>query len=252
MRAITFNGFNLQDATYFTGMVQGIDAQREVDTDAPFASISNGSYIRDKKFRSKKIVLRTMIRGTSIEDVEQKNDALKRAVFKGIKGNLDIEYAGATRRWVATVEDINPTRLRGMTREYEIEFSAEGFGFEVTPVVLSYTAETAGTISKTINVLGSFETKPIYIIQFNEIDSVSRVSLTNITTNQTLEINANFSFEQTLMVDTEKETIRLDGEDIEPDGVFPILLSGLNDIEFTVVSESHNVDVEIEYYKRYV
>jgi len=254
MRAVTFNGLDLQTSTYTTIGIVGVDEQTQVRTDAPMSSISNGSYIRDKKFGSKVIVLTVIVTGTSLIDAETKVDTLKRDIFLGVKGNLDITFAGETRRWVATVESMTNTRFRGISREFELELMTESFGFDPQATTVSYVAETASTFTKVIDVLGSYQVRPIITIDVNSATDLTRISILNQTNNRRIEINSVFTASNTLIVDTRvgSERIALDGVGIVPDGVFPFMEVGANTLSFTVTSTAHNLDIDVQYNKLYL
>jgi hypothetical protein len=253
-RPITFNGLNLQNGAYKTLKIKGIDEQRQVETDAPRASISSGSFIRDKKFDSKVIAITLMVFGTSISDVEQKIDELKGKIFKGVKGNLDIEFAGATRRWVATVEDVRNTRFRGLTREFEIEFKSEGFGFAPEAITASLTSQTGALVEYTLDVLGTTQAQPIYTIIINSSTDLTKILIRNKTLNRAIEIDTAFPATGEVIVDTRsgKERVLVEGTGFTPDGVFPYANVGENELEFEFVSTAHNVDIDINYNKLYL
>ena len=254
MRAVTFNGLDLQTSTYTTIGIVGVDEQTQVKTDAPSSATSNGSYIRDKKFGSKTIVLTVVVTGTSLTDAETKVDELKRDIFLGVKGNLDIAFAGGTRRWVATVEAMTYTRLRGLSREYEIELMTESFGFDPQATTVSYVAETASTFNKTITVTGSYQVRPIITIEVNSATDLTRIAILNQTNNRRIEISTVFNANDILTVDTRigSERISLDGVGIVPDGVFPFMEVGANTLSFTVTSTSHSLDIDVQYNKLYL
>lgn len=254
MRAITFNGFNLQTSVYRSLGFTGLDDQQNVMNDEAMRSISNGRYFREKKFDSRTIVVRMVICGDSIDDLEQKNDIMKASIFQGVKGNLDIFYAGATRRWVATVENVKPIRWRGSTREYEIEFRSESFGFDPEQVVLTVADMTTEVVEQEITVLGTYQAQPIYRFTINESTDMTRITVRNLTNNRTITANANYTGVGELVIDTRSgsEVIEADGVGLFPDGKYPWLEVGVNELEFEFTSTSHDIDVDIQYNKRYL
>lgn len=254
MRTITFNGFNLQNTAYRSLGFTGLDDQQNVMTDEPARSISNGRYFREKKFDSRTIVVRMVILGGSVDDLEQKNDIMKASLFQGVKGNLDIGYAGSIRRWIATVENIRPIRWRGKTREYEIEFKTETFGFDPEQEVVSITDMTIPVVEQQITVMGTYQAQPIYTFTINDSTGMTRITVRNLTNNRTITANANYAGVSELIIDTRSgsEFIEADGVGLFPDGKYPWLEIGVNDLEFEFTSTSHDVDVDISYVKRYL
>lgn len=253
LRAITFNGYNLQTSSVSSLRFPDIDDVAYGENNLARLGTTDGLKWIETRYAGRTITVQGMITGTSIANIEATLDTFKQNIFPDKVENLDIAYAGETRRWRCKVDKVEfDSSSRGITRMWTISFRTLGFGQETTATVVSYPTET-GSPTKTIAFGGSIKPLPKYIITVDTATALSVVKIKNNTTNREMEIQEVMTAGDVLEIDTEFKTVELNNVSIGDFlGIFPEVNAGTNEIVFTFTSTSHDVDIDIQYTKRYL
>jgi len=211
----------------------------------------NGSVKISSRYGEKTITLEGIITGTSMADLESKIDIMKE-LFSRQDKNLDIDWNGGTRRYVATCTKHNFDR-----DHYNIAFcpwSAEfmiplGVGTDTSATSLYDTsALTADTT--TINPLtfaGSAQPKPVITVNMSTVGSAQVVKLINNDTGQFIKIDGPFAGSDVLIVDCNALTVTKNGTAITFRGVLPLFYIGGNSFSMTIIGGGSVID-QTQYY----
>lgn len=189
--ALTFNASSLQTFDPTTRL--GILTNRIDHTDLPDYDVNalalanaNGSVIPYDSYPSKKISIEGAIFGSSLVDIDQRIDAFK-ALFNGKNKNLDITYAGGTRRYTATKTSIRVShKQKQLYATFIVEFIATfPFGLDTTLVTaLNQSGRTLAGYIDTHTFVGSAPVQyPLITITFNNV----AMSAANLVTNPGFE-----------------------------------------------------------------
>lgn len=146
--AITFDGNNLQTSVYTTSDIDGHDGLPQKNANAYALAHANKSVLPFVNYPARQITIKGNIKGTSISDAESKIDTFK-SYFNKKEGNLDIGFAGGTRRFIATVIGLQVDRPQGLTTaDYTIVFNCT-YPFGTNTSVSSLLTASANTVSPT-------------------------------------------------------------------------------------------------------
>jgi len=202
-------------------------------------------------FERKTISLKGYIQKDTTANLELAIDELKKMVH--LEGNLDIEYAGGTRRYRAIMSELaierEPDHLDWCP--YSITFIVpEGKGKDIIQTIVDYGSLNSSPYSGEFNNLGSAEARPkIYIGgtgagEIQIIDSSARyLKILNKEANKFVRIDYDkWSVEE---ADTEEG----EGTPIPYEGVFTEWLAGIN--FFTIVFAG-TITVKFKYFKEFL
>ena len=252
---LSFNGHILQTNNIVTNVIDHAD---QPDQNTGFLEVANAnrSAITNIDYSSRKISIAGVIKGSSQVDLDNRIDAFK-GYFNGKDKNLDINYAGGTRRYIATKNAISISR-RGSVNfaPFKVEFiCSEPFGLDVTPtVIVDHDANTLGsyTFSATIDGTAPYQL-PIFTITVNALTGTGDyIQLTNNANNQSIIIlDQNIEAGDILIVNADTHKVTLAGVEIDYTGVFFELEPGNASLTYTDGFSTRNVDIYAEYFKRY-
>jgi len=125
--ALTFDSNSLQTysaATHVGIITNGIEHTNLPAKDAALYPLANAnqSVIPYVGYPSKAITIKGAIVGSTSADLDSRIDSFKQYFF-GKDKNLDIDYSGTTRRYVATVNTIRVQRQqKALWAEFQVEF----------------------------------------------------------------------------------------------------------------------------------
>jgi hypothetical protein len=252
LRNITFNGYDLQTSDVTVTSLPDIDDVGNIENNYLPLSTSNGQKIFETRYSGRRITLSGYIFGSSVADIEQKMDEMKKSIDQGIASFLDIDYAGSTRRWKAKVDSIEFGARLGTTRQFVVLLSTLGFGYDIIPQSLVYANETGAKTTKTIDFDGSIYPLPIYTIDVNSSSGLTSISIENTTANKKIIVGNAFTSGDQLIVNTEEKYVLYNGANSDFQGVSPEVKKGQNNIKFEFGSVSHDVDITVTYNPRYL
>jgi len=243
--SIKFDNTELVGTTYTPRYVKHESSpDREIVT-LPITR-QNGSVKISSRYGDKTITLEGIITGSSSADVESKIDIFKE-LFSRQDKNLDIDWNGGTRRYVATCIRHNFDR-----DHYNISYvpwTAEflvplGIGTDISATSLYDTASiTADTTTiATLTFAGSAQPKPVITIDLTTVGSAQVVQLINNDTGQFIKIDGPFSNADQIIVDCNALTVKKNGTAIVFRGSLPVFIIGANSFSMTIIGSGSTLD----------
>lgn len=259
---LTFNTNDLQ--TYNTITRVGINTNKIEHTDIPDLLMSvfskadaNGSTIPNINYPTKKITIRGSIHGSSQADLDSRIDTFK-GYFNGKDKNLDITYGASTRRYVATKNALSIEREdHALFARFVVEFiCTQPFGVDTTATnIANQTAQTGATHTYTPTIAGSAPVQfPIITITINSVtEGGDYIMVSNDNNGQEMVLyDLDFAADDVIVIDAFERTVTRNGDDVDFLGTFLELEPGSNSITITDGFSARNIDILVEYYKRWL
>lgn len=259
---ITFNSNDLQtyspttDVGIVTNVIDHTDIPEKMAELYAIAD-ANGSSIPSINYPSKKISIAGVIRGSTQDDLDSRIDTFK-GYFNGKDKNLDIDYAGTTRRYIATANGISIKRLqKALWAEFAIEFiCTKPFGEETSATVITNTSNyTSATLNMTPTIGGSAPYQlPVFTITIDALTGTGDyVQITNDNNGQAMVVyGLGLEAGDVVVIDCANRTVTVNGDLVDYDGVFLELEPGANSLTYTDGFATRTVDILANYYKRYL
>lgn len=206
----------------------------------------------------KTIAISGTLIGTSPSNLDTAIDTFKQ-VLSGEDQNLDIDWAGGTRRYVATLNAL--TIARGDTAAYA-KFSAEflvplGFGKDTASTTLlgATTLTTQPTTTALATVGGTaIEQRPVITAVLNSFTGASLNTLTikNSATGVGISVTRLWTAADSLVIDCENLTVKVNGTAVDYSGAFPTWPIGAANIGTVDDFSARNISLSATYFKRYL
>ena len=250
--AILFNSYGLQNANIITSEVIYSAASRQLQ-EAAYAR-ADGEYMETAYWRKTIITLNGFVKSTTQTGLEQLMDLMRQNLATAA-GTLSLTVAGQTRVWTAYA-DIS--KLFDGRKQYHKTFCPFSVSFIcITPfgqsssrVNSTGSATTSPTVF-TVSPSGTAPTKQIITLNFNTAGTASAVTLTNSTTGEAITITASFNNGDTLVIDGEGKTVKLNGTAVDYTGIFPTLAAGTNSVQLTVTGSGFTIAFTSTYLNQY-
>lgn len=253
---LSFNGFLLKTSNIITNAINHTDAP-EVELGLLVVANANRSAINDYDALPRKIDISGVISGTSQIDLDQRIDSFK-TIFNGKNKNLDINYAGGIRRYIATKNSLSITRSGALKfAGFKVQFiCTEPFGLDVAPTVLiNQSAITTSTFTATPSFGGTAPYQlPKFTITINSLTGTGDyIQLSNNANNQSIIIlGQSIANGNILIIDNEMREVLKNGSRIDYSGVFFEMDLGNASITYSDGFATRNVNIYAEYFKRYL
>ena len=203
----------------------------------PLARGEGGVFVSDH-YQSKIILVSGVIKASSQDNLETEIDTFKELLSRKNK-NLDIEYAGSTRRYVAysRLVSINRDFFHLNFAPYSVEFVAPaGIGKDVSVTAALNAVSADPTYTGAVTFTGSAEPKPLITLTFGAgWTSAYGIKFANTDKDEECIINysAGFSNSDILEIDCEARKVELNDNEIPFYRVFPTFEIASNNIEIT-------------------
>lgn len=212
-----------------------------------------GGIVVDSNYRSKNLVIGGRITGNDPADLEAKIDAFKELMSRE-KKNLDIDYAGGTRRYAgcyATNVDIDREYFHLNYVPFQVEFIApSGVGEDTNATVDTTTGCTTAVKTGTEVVAGSAYPTPAIKITFA---SVTGVTTTSFSLNgDKITYSGAIAASDVLIFDTENKKVTKNGAEVDFVGMFPSFAVGNNNWQVDTNGTARNYAIEFSYKKKYL
>lgn len=250
----TFNSYDLQTSSVVSsGIVHENTPHREIVTeDRPR---QERIYIVDTYWKSRTIkVLGTIIQ-SSQSDADTELDDLKENLI-GTEQNLDIDYAGGTRRYKATVKSIKSNREHYHISHlpYEIEFfCADPFGYATSSTNHSDDDITSSPHTSSVTIAGSYNPLPTITMTVDSETDMTVIKFENTTTGDEIQVSRSFADAEVLEIDCDEMTVEVDDTAVDYSGGFPEFEPNSNSYKITVTdSGAFNIDLDIDYTATYL
>ena len=243
MASITYDSTEILNTTYAPRFVKHeSDPEREIQSFVP--TREDGEVLVSERFGTKRIILSGILSGSDQDDLEGKIDAFKE-LFSRLEKNLDIEWEGGTRRYVATCErhDFDRDHFNIAFVPWTATFivlSGEG---KDTSETLARDEEivgvtTPGTDAFTLS--GSKPPRPVITIEGANFNSVTKgIEYKNTDTGERIVVTRDESWPTVAVVTIDCEKKRVDTqimttvEDGPFYGVFPKFRVGTNNVQIS-------------------
>lgn len=261
--ALSFNANSLQ--TYSAATHVGIIANVIDHADAPDSTydllpIANASRsaMGDEESPSKTIPVGGVIKGSSSADLDARIDAFK-AALNGKDKNLDINYAGTTRRYTATAPKSGIKIKRNgslLHATFTVQFiCSDPYGRDTTLTnIVNRVNYTSGSATDTPTIGGSAPyQKPIFTITLDALTGTGDyLQISNNANNQAILLyGLGLAAGDVIVIDSEKPQVTVNGNVVDYSGIFLELTPGANSITYSDGFTTRQVDISGGYYKRY-
>lgn len=253
--AISFNGLDLNDTTRITAELDdGGTPERDLQV-FPILR-SGGAVVTDSNYYMKVIRVRGLLKGTSTSNLESLIDSFH-AAMAVIDKNLDIGYAGSTRRYVCTPKSHYIGRTTRLDwAKYEVEFLATSYGKDTsTTTLLNNDTHTTASNTESLTVGGS---APDQLLRFDITVTAATdltgktISVENDSTGQVISVTRDWTVGDVLEIDVANHTVKVNGTAVDYEGAFPYFAPGTHDMIMTNDFTTRTLTVDIDYTKRYL
>lgn len=239
---IVFNNYGLQNSNIVTSEFQDENPPQKIYDKQNFPR-GNGQIFVGSHQEVKTISLKGILKADSNSEFVT---LLKefRKYFRADNGILKKIEAGELKQYIANLVSLNIPRAAWNTTfaEFEAVFNVfKPYGFSDFRETKTRTI-TAGTFTEELYHDGNVdEGKLISVFIFDSATNVTELSLTNTATGETIIITESFSAGDLLEINGEKETVQLNGSDVEFTGVIPTLNVGSNPLTGIITSTNHSI-----------
>jgi hypothetical protein len=160
MNSILFDTVEIRGTTYIPRYAKHESAPERKISSADLAG-EDGSVLISSKYGTKKIIIKGIITGTSQDNLELNIDTLQE-LFSRQEKNLDIEWNGSVRRYVATCKrlDFDRDHFNILFVPYEAEFVVSSGEGKATAETTALNATITGSGIDDFEMLGSKPAKP--------------------------------------------------------------------------------------------
>lgn len=253
---ITFDSNDLQTSSILTADIAH-ESIPEKDAKLYALAHANRSVIPFVSYPARKIKLSGQVIGTGISNLDSVLDTF-RGYFRGKDKNLDIGYAGGTRRYIATLNALSIDRPGGL---HFANFNAElvctqPFG-KATSATTALTANNR-TLSGYTDAHTFLGTAPYQLPVITiSIDSVTGgtgyMFFGNSANNQGITITGQtFVATDVIEIDCENKTVKLNGTEIDFLGAFPEFEPGAQSMSYSDGFTTRQFDITVTYYPLYL
>lgn len=159
--AISYNGNSLQTSQILTQVID--HGSHPVKNISPIALAHANKSVIPSIFHPNKLITVSgvVLSNTSIADLDNVLDTF-RGYFNGNNLNLDIEYNGSTRRYLATATNVSILRPGGLLyAQFQVQFfCADPFGYNTSAsTLINDTAQTSASYAPTCSFGGNAPTQ---------------------------------------------------------------------------------------------
>lgn len=260
--ALSYDSNSLQtySPTTHVGIITEEPSFSDIPTkDMPMFALanSNRSVLTNIDYPTKAITLVGSIVGSSIADLDSRVDSFK-AFFRGKDKNLDINYNGATRRFIATANAISVVRKgKQLFARFTVQLvCTEPFGMDTSDTTaLNATGRTSDSYADLYTFLGTAPYQlPVITIEINSVTGGDTyLSFANANTGQSVNITGvTFQAGDVLVIDCYERTVTLNGEPQDYTGAIPEFEPGNASFNYVDGFTTRNFDINIVYKKLYL
>lgn len=259
----SYNANSLQtySAATRTGINLNVIEHTDIpDQDAALYAIANAddSDVPDDNYPSRTIKLGGTIHGSTQSDLDSRIDAFK-AIFRPRKKNLDIGYAGSTRRYVmlkVNAQGISRSN-KNLYATFTLELICKPFGCDTSTTDLwtAKTAFTSNTFTEAMTVGGTAPFQlPIITITLTSITGAGDYLMISNDNNgqQLLIYGQGLANGDVLVINCETRKITRNGNEIDFDGTLLELAPGSNSITYTDGFTTRSINISAVYTKRWL
>lgn len=244
--SILYDSVSIASANIITRRVQHEStADRQIDSMK--LTRRDGEVIIDDSLAAKMVSVEGVLVGSSLSDLEDRIDDLKELCARKDK-NLDITFAGGTRRYVCRMAKVifdrdhfNITHVPFVINF----FVATGLGKDSSETTAKNTSGiTAATTDAAITFDGSYPPKPRHKITLTTRGNADVVKISNQDTGDYIEVDLDgFVNGEYLEIDEENQTVKKGGvTNLNWRGKFPSVVIGANNLRLTISGSGYTMD----------
>ena len=244
--SIKYDNTELQGATYTPRFVKHESAPDRIVNSLKLAR-QDGEVIIDDTMGVKYIDIQGILIGSSQSDLETKIDAFKELIARKDK-NLDIDWAGGTRRYVcrSISHSIDRDHYNISYVPYTIRFLVPtGYGQDTAETTaLNKSAITATTDSETITFAGSVTPKLRHKVIVDVRGNADVIRIENTVSGDYIEVDIDgFVTTDYLEIDEVAQTVKKNGStNLSYRGKFPSVTPGSNTLLMTIYGSGSVLD----------
>lgn len=259
---MSFNEFTPIFGGFDLSTIPNVKFSRRQPFDLPNRQLKQGQLARahGKKilstfFGDKPIPMEGYIDATDRTAMEIARDVL---LFRLLpqEANLDLQVAGATRTFVATMENIVFSHIEGGKMTFTISFKCSNpFGKDTSQTSLAFTnPRTVTTFDTAITIGGSFTAEIILAIALASGTGFTSktITISNPQTGEFISVTRTWLANDTLVIDVPNKQVTVNGSVVDYNGVFPLFSPGSATIRYTDNFTTRSVSLSGSYYKRYL
>lgn len=247
--AISFDGNDLQTASILTQDIPHHGGPDKSAQDFPLAH-ANLSSIPLVNYPGKTITITGQLVASSFTAMDSLEDTFK-AYFSGQDKNLDIGFAGSTRRYTATAQAVNVERPGGLLyANFSVQFRCtQPFGQDVSATTaLTATARTLSGYSDAFVFTGTAPGIPtIATFTYTALTGGAAASVIfgNSSTGQAITVTRTWIAGDVLVVNSLTGKVTVNGIAIDFSGAFPKFAPGSTNMTYndTLTTRTFNVAV---------
>ncbi|MFA6048283.1 MAG: hypothetical protein WC737_05760 [Parcubacteria group bacterium] len=246
--SITYDSTELVSATYIPRFAKHETVAERLINSLKLAR-QDGEIIIDDTYSVKYIDIEGILVGSSQSDLETKIDAFKELISRKDK-NLDISWAGGTRRYVcrAVAHEFDRDHYHLMHVPYKVRFFVPlGYGKNTSETTsLNKSGITATTDTEAITFEGSYQPKPRHKVTITTRGNADVIRIENTDTGDYIDVDLDgFSDTDYLEIDEENQTVKKNGTtNLDYRGKFPSVIIGANNLKLTVLGSGSTLDQE--------
>lgn len=256
----TFDGYDLQDANIILIKIEH-DTIPALELKRYRIVRGDGEIVTDSRYGAKKILLIGRVNGSSSDDLESRLDTLREKLrgYDKINKSLVIDYNASTRVYTAVCTSLTVDRRNGTANfaEFTAEFvSTTPFGLAPASASLHSTnAETTSPKTIALTVGGTAERQKLvitYVLNSFTGDAANTVTFKNNDTDYAISISRAWTAADSLEIDVENFTVKVNGVDVDYSGAFPDFAPGSRNLVITDDFSARNYDIDVDYIARYL
>lgn len=189
-------------------------------------SVTSGS-----NYTEKKVIVSAEIGQNTRELLDAAIDTMN-GYLTGKEKTLILSWAGATRQWTATLDNVTYHEVLGGYASFDLEFElSDPFGYDVSTTNLFSTSLTGSTSTTNfIGIIGGSADwqAPIITITFTAITGGTSkvVTVGNPANGQTCTITRSWTSADVLVINSQTKTVTVNGTEVATTGACPEWASG--------------------------
>lgn len=255
---VQYNATSLQTATQTVNNISHDNLPNKNNSVFALAR-QNLSKITASLYPQKTITIEGQIFGSSVSALETALDTFKAAMTPAANtANLDIDYAGGTRRYVATVQNLSITRGEALFAVgYSIEFlCADPWGRATSATTLKSAVAVTVSPSNQALTIGGTAPEQFLIISYTLTSftgtAFNTIYFKNNTTGVLISITRTWVAGDVVTIDIANKSVQVNGVEVDYDGVFPVFSTGSHTLVVSDNWSARSVSLTVTQLNRYL
>lgn len=248
---ITFDGISLMTTPYTVKNISN-DSVENREVFVYGLARQRGAHLLNAEYKAKIFRVTGTITGADRATLEANVDEFKELMSRQEK-NLDIEYAGGTRRYVATAQSINIDRdfYHNTFTPFEVDFLVpSGIGTDIASS--NDTASAISTLDRIAQttVLGTAQPKMKTTIDITAASGITQLDL--LANGDKITLITGLVAGDQIIIDENTLKVTVNGVEQDYTGIFPRFLVGANVYQLLFTGTSITYNLTFSYIKTYL